>query len=263
MTEVTAVRAFRDNYIWVLTASTTSSRDVQPAPCVVVDPGDAEPVLDLFRDANLKPVAILITHHHGDHTGGIAALLRPDAIPVYGPASEYIPGITHPLKEGDWVDLPNNFGKFSVLDVPGHTAGHIAYFSDNLLFCGDTLFGAGCGRLFEGTPAQMLNSLNKLAHLPTPTHIYCAHEYTLSNLEFAAAVEPDNVRIAQRRARAQAAIARGEATVPSTLAEELATNPFLRCQQSTVRQSAQVHAGKALADTLEVFTVIRQWKDQW
>lgn len=263
MSDVTAIRAFRDNYIWVLTGAAATSERGQTRPCVVVDPGDAEPVIAYLRQAQLTLAAILITHHHSDHTGGVADLLRLGAVPVYGPASEYIPSVNHPLREGDSVTLPANLGQFSVIDVPGHTAGHIAYFADNTLFCGDTLFGAGCGRLFEGTPAQMLGSLNKLARLPKPTYIYCAHEYTLSNLGFAAAVEPQNGRISARRDQAQATIESGGATVPSTLEEELATNPFLRCHEPAVKLSAEKHAGKSLSDPLDVFTVIRRWKDQW
>ncbi|HNP51280.1 MAG TPA: hydroxyacylglutathione hydrolase, partial [Nitrosomonas nitrosa] len=177
------VRAFKDNYIWVI-------RDQHYA--AIVDPGDAVPVMAYLQQQNLQPIAILNTHHHHDHTGGNIALLTAFALPVYGPAKENIPGLTHRLSEGDTIHLAELSLDLSILDIPGHTAGHIAYYGANLLFCGDTLFACGCGRIFEGTPQQMYTSLQKLTKLPDDTLIYCAHEYTLANIRFATAIDPNN-----------------------------------------------------------------------
>ena len=174
--KIIPVPAFEDNYIWLICDGRYAA---------VVDPGDAEPVLGHLSRHGLRLAAILITHHHGDHTGGIEALLRHAAVPVYGPRKENIPGITNPVGTGDTVRLPELGVEFAVLDVPGHTAGHIAYYGANSLFCGDTLFTCGCGKLFEGTPAQMHASLQKFAALPDDTQVYCAHEYTLENIRFA------------------------------------------------------------------------------
>lgn len=254
--EVTAVPAFRDNYIWVI-ADDDSGR------CAVVDPGDAAPVIAHIENNKLQLSAILITHHHGDHVGGVAELTRFASVPVFGPATEFIPTVTHRLEDGDHVTLPDNLGHFKVLFVPGHTAGHIAYVDDNSLFCGDTLFGAGCGRLFEGTPAQMYRSLNKLSALPTSVSMYCAHEYTLSNLSFAAAVEPENGDIVARRDKCTQQRQVDAPTLPSTLAEERATNPFLRSDVPQVRASAETYVGHALSSPQEIFAALRKWKDEW
>jgi hydroxyacylglutathione hydrolase len=256
MPHIVAIRAFTDNYIWVI-------RDHYQA--VVVDPGDAAPVLDWLDCSGATLTAILATHRHADHVGGIEALLARFPVPVHGPADEPIPGRTHALREGDRVSLPEVEADLGVLDVPGHTAGHIAYAGvvggERVLFCGDTLFAAGCGRVFEGTPQMMWSSLSKLAALPPATRVYCAHEYTLANLRFAVAVEPGSAALDARRRAAEATRAQGRPTVPSTLALELATNPFLRVAEPEVAAAAERHAGHALARASDRFGALRAWKN--
>jgi hydroxyacylglutathione hydrolase len=254
MDRVIALKAFRDNYIWLL-------HDAAQQQAVVVDPGDAEPVREALRRSGLALAGILITHHHPDHTGGVRELLKDTPVPVYGPASEQIPGLTDPLREGDTVALEALDLHFRVIDIPGHTAGHIGYYGNGMLFCGDTLFAGGCGRLFEGTPTQMHASLSKLAALPEQTRVYCAHEYTQANLQFAAQVEPDNAALTARIAQVAQQRARGEPTVPSTLAEELATNPFLRVDRQSVIERAEQHHNARLSSPIEVFAAVRSWKD--
>lgn len=257
MPSIIPVPAFSDNYIWLI---------VTGRHAAVVDPGDAAPVLAYLAQNELKLAAILNTHHHADHVGGNAGLLAHRDVPVFGPAGESIPGRTHALREGDSIEVPKVGVALRVLDVPGHTAGHIAYAGDiagPVVFCGDTLFAAGCGRLFEGTAAQMWSSLQKLAGLPSGTRVYCAHEYTLANLRFAAAVEPHNPAVATRMARDAAIRARGAPTVPSTLVDEHATNPFLRAALPAVRAAAAAHAGRTLADAVESFAALRQWKNEF
>jgi hydroxyacylglutathione hydrolase len=254
MLQVTPVRAFSDNYIWLI----HSPRDSQSV--VVVDPGDAAPVRTALVERNLKLSAILLTHHHHDHVGGVAELLQENVVPAFGPAAEVVPGHPTQLREGDVVDLPSLGLRFEVLDVPGHTAGHIAYVGHGAVFCGDTLFSAGCGRLFEGTAEQMSASLAKLASLPDDTAVYCAHEYTVSNLLFGLAVEPNNAESRAYLEECRARRARDEATVPSDIRRERNVNPFLRCHQETVKQAAEARAGRGLNRT-EVFAVIRAWKD--
>ncbi len=254
------VRAFRDNYVWLLSRGHEA---------VIVDPGDALPVETALADLGLTLRAILLTHHHADHVGGVPALLarRPGAaLPVYGPAGEAIDGVTVRLKEGDRVDLPSIAASFEVLDIPGHTRGHIAFVSSDatdepLLFCGDTLFAAGCGRLFEGTAAQMHASLGKLAALPAATRVYCAHEYTVANLRFAVAVEPDNDALARRVAEAEAERRLDRPTLPSSIALERSTNPFLRVAEAAVRRAAERREAGAAASPLATFTALRRWKD--
>ncbi|HEX4986073.1 MAG TPA: hydroxyacylglutathione hydrolase [Burkholderiales bacterium] len=252
VTTVVPIRAFQDNYIWCLRRGTTAA---------VVDPGDAGPVLNYLAGEGLRLAAILVTHHHGDHVGGVTRLASEYSVPVFGPAREEIPGITHRLAEGDVVDVPGVSMHLRVLDVPGHTAGHIAYHGGGVLFCGDTLFSCGCGRLFEGTAAQMHASLAKLAALPGDTLVYCAHEYTLSNLRFARAADPGNPAVERREAAARAALAAGRPSLPSTMASELAANPFLRADAAAVVSSASRHAGRALTSSAEVFAALRRWKD--
>ena len=253
--EIYAVPAFQDNYLWVL---------ARGASAAVVDPGDAR-AIDEFLDARgLTLSAILATHHHGDHVGGLAALAARWKCPVFGPASERIEGLTRRLREGDRIEVPGIGASFDLLDVPGHTSGHIAYVArggEPVAFCGDTLFACGCGRLFEGTAAQMVGSLGKLARLPPATRMYCAHEYTLSNIRFAEVVEPGNARLRERKARESARRARGEPTVPFTIGEELETNPFLRCDAPEVIASAERHAGRKLQGRVEVFAEVREWKN--
>lgn len=252
--QIIPLPAFSDNYIWLLRSGRHAA---------VVDPGDAAPVLRHLADEGLTLVAILVTHHHPDHVGGIEAILDAHPVPVFGPAMEDIAGITHPVSQDDEVLLPELGAEFRVLDLPGHTAGHVGYYGEGALFCGDTLFAAGCGRLFEGTPAQMYDSLGKLAALPGDTQVYCTHEYTLSNLAFAAAVEPSNAAITERIASSQALRAAGTPTVPFPLEGELLTNPFLRSAEPEVIAQAQVQAGHALKTPVDVFAAIREWKNRF
>ncbi len=254
--QVTAIPAFADNYLWLI-------HDQQHA--AVVDPGDAAPVEAALASLNLKLDAILLTHHHGDHAGGVPALLARWPVPVYGPAREKIAGLSHPLTEGDSVQLPALGLSLSVIDVPGHTAGHIAYVTadQRWLFCGDTLFAGGCGRLFEGTPAQMTASLAKLAALPDDTKVYCAHEYTVSNLRFALAAEPGNPAVAARLAHEEHRRSRGEATVPSTIGVERQTNPFLRNAETGVLHTLQAEGRLSGNDPVAAFAALREWKNSY
>ena len=255
MLQVTPVRAFTDNYIWLI----HSPLDLRQV--VAVDPGDAAPVQGALQAGSLTLAGILITHHHADHVGGVAGLLRQQSVPVFGPSAEQVPGNPTEVAEGDIARFDALGLAFRVLDVPGHTAGHIAYVGHGAVFCGDTLFSAGCGRLFEGTPAQMTESLAKLAALPDDTLVYCAHEYTLSNLKFGLAVEPHNSATAEYFEECRARRARDEATVPSHIRRERNVNPFLRCDQQSVKQAAEARAGRGLPSSIEVFAVIREWKD--
>ena len=257
MINVLAVPAFIDNYIWLI------CKENSPKQAAIVDPGEAGSVIDTLTELSITPAAILLTHHHDDHIGGVETLLSRYKIPVYGPASEQyrMPGITHPMRDGDRITLPFDKLSFTVMEVPGHTKGHIAYYGHHMLFCGDTLFGAGCGRLFEGTALQMYASLKKITALPKNTLVYCAHEYTLANLQFAMKVEPDNADIRTRLFEAKRSWAHGLPTVPSTLELELRTNPFLRCQVGSVMAAAENFAEKQLTSRQEVFAVLRYWKD--
>lgn len=256
MAAIIPIPAFSDNYIWLLR---------EGARAVVVDPGDAAPVRTCLEREGLRLAAILVTHHHGDHVGGIEALAGAGDVPVLGPAREAIPCRTHALADGDEVPLPGFAATLRVLDVPGHTDGHVAYAGTvdavPVAFVGDTLFAAGCGRLFEGTAAQMAASLARLAALPPATRIHCAHEYTLANLRFARAVEPGNAALAERELRERARRERGLPTLPSILAEELATNPFLRCACPEVAASAAHRAGVPPEDAVAVFAALRAWKN--
>lgn len=253
MIQISALPAFTDNYIWLL-------QDHSTQRCAVVDPGDAAPVqawLDAHPDWVLSD--ILITHHHHDHVGGVQALKNATNATVYGPASENIPARDQALNDNDQISVLG--WDFDVYAVPGHTLGHIAYYHHGLLFCGDTLFAAGCGRLFEGTPAQMHHSLGRLAALPEDTLVYCTHEYTLSNLKFAVAVEPGNPDIAARLEKVSRQRGEGIMTLPSTLALEKLTNPFLRTAETSVKQKADERNGQRNQTPSEVFAALRAWKD--
>ncbi|MCB1938741.1 MAG: hydroxyacylglutathione hydrolase [Rhodocyclaceae bacterium] len=242
--------AFNDNYIWLM----HNGRHA-----VAVDPGDAGPVQDFIAQHGLTLAAILITHHHHDHIGGIAALAG-DA-PVYGPARESIAGVTTRLVEGDTVSIDALGVSFGVLDIPGHTAGHIAYLAPGTLFCGDTLFSAGCGRLFDGTAAQLFASLTKLAALPDDTQVYCTHEYTLANLAFASAAEPHNPARDAWLETCRRLRSNGQPTLPTTIGREKAVNPFLRVAQASVAAGLTAHLGSAPADAQGRFTRLREWKN--
>ena len=256
--QLTPLPAFADNYIWLLQ---------HQQQVLAVDPGDGQAVLQwLAREPGLQLDAILVTHHHADHTGGLADLVQATGARVYGPALEKMPVPHTPVAEGDtvaWGPL-----QWQVLDVPGHTAGHVAYWAQPegqapILFCGDTLFSGGCGRLFEGTPAQMLHSLDKLAQLDANTRVCCAHEYTLSNLRFAQTVEPDNAPLAAYTQACQALRAQQRPTLPSRLGQELQINPFLRSRESALRAALARHAGAAASHDAEAFGQLREWKNQF
>jgi len=255
MLEVSPVRAFSDNYLWLIHAP-ANRREV-----AAVDPGDADAVETALREHGLALRAILVTHHHADHVGGVRALATRHGVPVFGPARERLPCDVRPLDDGDSVSLADLGLEFRVMSVPGHTLGHVAYYGHGALFCGDTLFSAGCGRLFEGTPAQMLESLDRIAALPDDTRVFCAHEYTLGNLRFAAAVEPGNADVLETLEAVQALRARDGITLPTTLGRERRINPFLRCREPAVRAAAEARAGAPLPDAADVFAVIRAWKD--
>ena len=254
--KVEPLPAFTDNYFWLL----HNGRDA-----AVVDPGDAAVVMAALAERNLRLAAILITHHHPDHIGGLAGLRAAFEVPVFGPRAEAhrIAGLSHLLDEPERVRLDALDLELEVLTVPGHTLGHIAYYvpRQGWLFCGDTLFAAGCGRLFEGTPAQMHASLQKLARLPPGTLVFCAHEYTLANLSFARAVEPANAAVAAEIERVRGLRAAQQPSLPSNIARERAVNPFLRCATAEATAGAVGHAGRELADPVAVFAELRSWKD--
>ncbi|MGH8398921.1 MAG: hydroxyacylglutathione hydrolase [Gammaproteobacteria bacterium] len=272
--ELLPLPAFRDNYIWLLAGAKSAA---------VVDPGDAAPVVLALAERQLNLASVLITHHHSDHMGGASALAQQFGCPVFGPAGEAIAAVTNPLGEGQYAEIAPLAARFRVLDIPGHTAGHIAYASrdadalecripgnptmarlvKNIVFCGDTLFSAGCGRLFEGNAAQMIASLDKLAALPDTTAVCCGHEYTVANLRFARTVEPGNRDILEYAEEAAERRRRYLPTLPSLLGRERRVNPFLRCSEPAVIAAAQAYAGRELRGPIEVFTVIRNWKDRF
>lgn len=251
---VTPIRAFSDNYIWLIEGA--------GRVCAVVDPGDHGPVLETLREKQLELGHILITHHHPDHIGGVRELLKHFPATVTGPSDPRIGNMNHVVTEGDSADLPELGLSFDVLEVPGHTSSHIAYHGHGALFCGDTLFSIGCGRLFEGTPEQMQQSLDKLAALPPETLVYCAHEYTQSNCAFALEAEPHNEALIQHSKRVDSARSRDESTVPSTLAVEFAANPFMRTREQSVVDAARKIDPEA-APGASTMAVIRAWKDRF
>ena len=255
MIQISALPAFTDNYIWLL-------QDPSTQRCAVVDPGDAAPVLAwLKQNPEWALSDILITHHHHDHVGGVEHLKRVTDAKVYGPANEKIPARDVALNDNDRISVLG--WDFDIYTVPGHTLGHIAFYHLGVLFCGDTLFAAGCGRLFEGTPEQMHHSLLRLAALPDATAVYCTHEYTLSNLHFARAVEPHNPAVAARFAEVSAWRAAGRISLPSTIGLEKASNPFLRCHETSVKQMVDEWSGTATHTAGQVFAGLRRWKDQF
>ena len=262
--QVWPIPAFDDNYIWCIHDGSAA---------LVVDPGDARPVLEYLSANHLTLKGVLITHHHADHTGGILNLLQTlgSNIPVYGPAGDNIPGRTNLAMEGDQIEISSPRMSLKVYEVPGHTLSHIAYFAnmqanivEPLLFCGDTLFASGCGRLFEGTPTQMTESLAKFSGLPKNTLVYCTHEYTLSNIRFALAVEPNNLNLISWAEQAKSLREQNLPTLPTTIGQELQVNPFMRCDQPEVIQMAKEVSGEASLPTpVHVLAVIRGWKDRF
>ncbi|MGI2169857.1 hydroxyacylglutathione hydrolase [Shewanella sp. MF05960] len=259
MLNVHTIPAFNDNYLWLV--HHTDSLDAY-----VVDPGCATSVIDYLATTELNLVGILITHHHSDHTGGIKQLQEyfDHKLEVYGPSNERINGLTMPLTLDavSTIDIPH-LGATRVMAVPGHTLGHIAYYIDNKLFCGDTLFSGGCGRLFEGTPTQMLQSLKMLANLPDNTQVFCAHEYTRANLDFAQHVTPHNHKLNEYAAKVDQLRSRNIPTIPSTIATEKAINPFLRCHLNETQVAISNHYNIVNIDEIQTFTLLREWKNQF
>ncbi|MDR2688718.1 MAG: hydroxyacylglutathione hydrolase [Azoarcus sp.] len=257
---ITPLPFARDNYIWLID-------DGRQA--VFVDPGEAAPVIAVLDERALIPLAILLTHHHDDHTGGVAAILaRYPGLPVHGPRKEDIPGVDHPVDDGDRIVIPGFGMDFIVLGVAAHTRGHIAYLGVEplvklALFCGDALFSAGCGRLFEGTVTDLEHALDRLARLPPNTLVYCAHEYTLANLAFSHAVEPKNTARDSYEARCLRLRAEGRPTLPSTIATELDINPFLRCMERSIRNAIDMGTGNRPANARACLAALRAWKDKF
>lgn len=247
---ITSIRALQDNYIWLITKN---------QHCIIVDPGDAQPVYNAIKQQNLIPAAILITHHHADHTAGIRAIIEQFKVEVYGSIHNKNPYIIQKVKDHDSI-TPMEL-ELTAIATPGHTNDHMAYYGHGMLFSGDALFAAGCGRIFEGTAQEMYNSLTKLASLPNDTLVYCAHEYTLNNLKFAQIIEPNNPEIAARIKKCQELLQQGLPTLPSTIGLEKATNPFLRCAESSVIAAVQKHSGKSATDPVELFHALREWKN--
>ncbi len=264
---IRTIKAFSDNYIWAITGKNNNSNKT-----ALVDPGDASVCIKFLEENKLTLTTILVTHHHPDHSGGIEKLVtycqeKQWPLTVYGPATENIPGLDIKLEQDDIIDLPEIAINFTVIDLPGHTAGHIAYFAINsaepILFCGDTLFSGGCGRLFEGTAKQMLTSLTKLANLPENTAVYCAHEYTQANLMFALAVDPENKELINYSKQVNELRAKEQSTIPTSINIEKKINPFLRSHKQSIQASALLFDKSIQANSLDTFTTIRRWKDQF
>jgi len=254
--KITALPALRDNYIWMIIHEDTRC-------AVVIDPGDASVVIHALQEQALTLSAILITHHHWDHTDGVKTLKQQYGIPVYGPNRDTVPEIDHLLSDSETLYLENLELEFNILGIPGHTLDHIAYYGHNALFCGDTLFSAGCGRLFEGTAEQLYHSLSKLKQLPDTTDIYCAHEYTLNNLAFALTVEPHNSDCLAYRKKMEEKRTHQQPTLPSSLTTERLINPFLRCDQPSVQAAVRSHANIVSNEPVAIFTALRKWKDKF
>lgn len=258
MMTVIPIQAFSDNYIWLIKPKNSSN-------VYVVDPGDATPIIEYLQTYQLCLAGILITHHHYDHTSGIAKLTdwSNNDIPVYGPASENIKGITHAINQQQDLSLLNTNLQAKVLFIPGHTLGHISYLIEDCLFCGDTLFSGGCGRLFEGSPSQMLHSLNKLAQLNDDTKVYCAHEYTQSNLKFALSIEPNNQDLISYSLWVNEQRSKHQPSLPSSIKREKMINPFLRVNTKDIAEKLDASLGQENSDDVNRFALLRQWKDNF
>ena len=257
MHKIVPIPALSDNYIWCIIHTNTQQ-------CAIVDPGEAQPVIDFLDQNDLKLSSILVTHHHWDHTNGINELQDIyDIQSIYGSIQSSIKSINIPVQEGDSIVIETLKLKLNVMEIPGHTLDHIAFYNDEVLFCGDTLFSAGCGRVFEGTPEQMLTSLKKLRSLPDDTLLYCGHEYTQANLAFAKLVEPNNSAIEEHTNKVTQLINNNHPSLPNSMGIEKQINPFLRCHLTEVQTSAEQHSRKALSNECDVFATVRSWKDNW
>lgn len=254
--QIHPIPILKDNYVWTLIHPESHA-------AVIIDPGESQPVAHYLKQHQLELKAILITHHHWDHTDGALALRDLYHVPVFAPAQEEVSSKTVDVHDGDMIHVPHFPLSFQVIAIPGHTLGHVAYYVDDMLFCGDTLFACGCGRIFEGTAAQMYHSLQTIAALPNNTKIYCTHEYTLNNLRFAETVEPDNTDIKQRLIDVKTLRDKNIPSLPSLLKDEKATNPFLRCDNQNVKNAIETHAHSKLTDPIQVFTALRLWKDRF
>lgn len=251
---IEAIPTLESNYVWVLH---------EGHDAILVDPGESGPPLRWLAERDMTLRALLITHHHGDHTDGIDAILAEQAVPVYGPEDGRAPQIDHPVREGDHVRIESPRAHFEVLSVPGHTSSHLAFFGHRMVLCGDALFSAGCGRVFEGTAEQMLASLDKLAELPADTRVLCGHEYTVANCRFALAVEPGNEDLRSRAREAESLRDKGESTLPSSIGAERRYNPFLRTRERAVIDAAREHDPGCGDDPVSVFAAVRRWKDNF
>jgi len=255
MLTIIPIPALTDNYIWLI-------KSCSGPETLIVDPGESQPVIEAINHYKLKPVAILNTHQHYDHINGIKPLVERYQLPVFGSSQELIPCLTHDLKQANYVQPHPAFPEFEVLHIPGHTAGHIAYRYQHYLFSGDTIFSGGCGRLLGGTAKQLYHSIQQLCQLPQDSLMFASHEYTQQNLVFARLVEPDNQQLEQYRTIIDQRLKQGLPTLPTTLQQELAVNPFLRCDKASVIKSASEYAGHELTTPEAVFAVLRLWKDR-
>jgi len=257
--KIIALKAFKDNYIWILHSNKSNHNSI-----IVIDPGEAEPVISYIKNCHLYLEAILLTHHHHDHTGGVANLLiHYPQTPVYSSRVDHVPGVNHHVQEGQSIELLHFEHSIDILEIPGHTLGHLAYIYNGALFSGDTVFSIGSGKIFEGSAKQMYDSLEKIKKLPPETLLYCGHEYTLANIRFAQEVEPHNLLLQAYTKKIQNLINQNQSTLPSLLATELQLNPFLRCEEPTIVSQAERYAKKSLPDAIAVLSALREWKNHF